>query len=98
MRASFSAASAWSRAASAAASRRLNSGFGGAAAPAGSGLIRVSEPTAASMHAAQPVVDPDAVELGFGALPAGLPEIASVRASWLPSGLPMSTSLSDLRT
>ena len=49
MRASFSPASAWSRAASEEASRRLKRASAAPRRTAGSGLIRVSEPTAASM-------------------------------------------------
>ena len=49
MRWSFSPANAWSRAASAVGSRRLNRASAASSRTSGSGLIRVSEPTAASM-------------------------------------------------
>ena len=98
MRASFSPASAWSRAASEEASRRLKRASAAPRRTAGSGLINVSEPTAASMMPRNRLLTLTRSRSASDPLPAGLPEIASVKASWFPSVLPMSTRLSDLRT
>ena len=66
MRASFSTASAWSRAASDDGVAALEERFGGAPAHAGIGAHQGERADGRLDDAAQAVVDPDAVELGFG--------------------------------
>ena len=81
MRESFSTASAASSAASEEASRRLKSASAAPRRTAGSGLIRVSEPTAASMMPRSRLLTRTRSSSASVPVPAGLPEIASVSAS-----------------
>lgn len=76
----------------------LEKGLGGIEPdPRGLGLIRVSEPTAASMVPRRRLLTRTRSRSASLAVPA-LPVTASVSASRLPSAVAMTASLSDVRT
>ena len=64
----------------------------------GSGPINVREPTADSRMPRRRLLTRTRSSSASVAMPAGLPVMASLSWSWLPSGLPMTTALSELRT